>query len=325
MRNNFIDIIKGLAIYLVVWGHCLQFCGTIDFLSNPAFIFIYSFHMPLFMGTSGYLFYSGVQKRGLGELVATRIRQLGPPWILWSVVAIPTYLQKPLSVSLYFNNLVLVLWFLPALLISSVVVAVCEKLLKYGWLGVLAFFIMLLPFPDAYGLVFLKFMLPFFALGYYYNMLKLSTQNIDILGGLSLLIFAVMLYFWKVEHYIYTSGMRLTRGNFTHMAPIITYRYLIGLVGSISFIWVLNRIKLPRFASRALITAGRHTLGIYILGVILNPFLNYVNYPMPVLLYSSVYTTMVAVVVAFATEQLSVQIQRVDVLNRLLFGAKVNR
>ena len=59
-RNNFIDIIKGVAIFLMLWGHVIQYCvakTNIDFYENWVFKFIYSFHMPLFMLVSGYLFF----------------------------------------------------------------------------------------------------------------------------------------------------------------------------------------------------------------------------------------------------------------------------
>ena len=60
VKNQNIDILKGVAIFLVVFGHCIQYCsqGYFDFFENKVFIFIYTFHMPLFMLISGYLFYN---------------------------------------------------------------------------------------------------------------------------------------------------------------------------------------------------------------------------------------------------------------------------
>ena len=59
-KNRFyIDFVKGIAIFLMLWGHCIQFCavGDFDFFENWVFKLIYSFHMPLFMLVSGYLFF----------------------------------------------------------------------------------------------------------------------------------------------------------------------------------------------------------------------------------------------------------------------------
>ena len=56
MRNKTIDIIKGIAIFLVVLGHVIQFRFLPEsFDENYLFRMIYSFHMPLFMFLSGYL------------------------------------------------------------------------------------------------------------------------------------------------------------------------------------------------------------------------------------------------------------------------------
>lgn len=60
MKDNRIvafDMAKGMAMFLVVWMHCLQYtyCETFD---NALYSFVYSFHMPLFIIISGYLYSS---------------------------------------------------------------------------------------------------------------------------------------------------------------------------------------------------------------------------------------------------------------------------
>lgn len=65
-RIKYIDTIKGFAILLVVMGHAIawQFDNFLSLLGNANdyriyfwWLFIYSFHMPLFMFVSGYLFH----------------------------------------------------------------------------------------------------------------------------------------------------------------------------------------------------------------------------------------------------------------------------
>ena len=51
MRNNFLDWLKGILILLVIVGHILQ--GSLQ--DNEIRYFIYSFHMPLFFGLTGFL------------------------------------------------------------------------------------------------------------------------------------------------------------------------------------------------------------------------------------------------------------------------------
>lgn len=57
-RIEILDMAKGVAIFLVLWGHCIQYfsSGDDDFYNNFVFKFIYSFHMPLFMIIMGICF-----------------------------------------------------------------------------------------------------------------------------------------------------------------------------------------------------------------------------------------------------------------------------
>lgn len=48
------DYLKFFAIFLVVWGHCIEQLCSADSIEDSAYRFIYSFHMPLFMMISGY-------------------------------------------------------------------------------------------------------------------------------------------------------------------------------------------------------------------------------------------------------------------------------
>ena len=78
-RSLFIDILKGLIMILVIWGHCIQHiqvqnCIKISsFLELPIISFIYSFHMPLFTMVSGYLFGISQKKYSFSECIHHRI------------------------------------------------------------------------------------------------------------------------------------------------------------------------------------------------------------------------------------------------------------
>lgn len=63
-KRNYIDCVRGIAVFLMVWGHTIQ-CGNgqafIDeksYYSDLIFRSIYSFHMPLFAILGGGLFCS---------------------------------------------------------------------------------------------------------------------------------------------------------------------------------------------------------------------------------------------------------------------------
>jgi fucose 4-O-acetylase-like acetyltransferase len=90
-RNDFIDFLKGVLIFLVVYGHVIQHLGYTrkipweesGFWSDPVFKLIYIFHMPLFMAVTGYLSYRATQNRTLGEVIWRRFQQLIIPAICW--------------------------------------------------------------------------------------------------------------------------------------------------------------------------------------------------------------------------------------------------
>ena len=59
MRNTSLDNVKTFLVLLVVLGHVIQSgysSESINFDESLLFQVIYSFHMPLFMAVSGYLF-----------------------------------------------------------------------------------------------------------------------------------------------------------------------------------------------------------------------------------------------------------------------------
>ena len=63
MREIYLDIAKGISILLVILGHIIQYTSLNNsFLNNEIWIFIYSFHVPLFMHISGQLLFKSLQK-----------------------------------------------------------------------------------------------------------------------------------------------------------------------------------------------------------------------------------------------------------------------
>lgn len=85
-RQISIDFIRGVAVFLVLWGHAIQYSclDSFDFFENIVFKFIYSVHMPLFMLVSGYLFSISFKKKALKNLLPHRIQSLLQPIIMWN-------------------------------------------------------------------------------------------------------------------------------------------------------------------------------------------------------------------------------------------------
>ncbi|WP_075428910.1 acyltransferase family protein [Selenomonas sp. GACV-9] len=90
-RDAYLDIVKGIAIIAVVVGHCIQFGSGAEFMQgdffyNDVFRFIYSWHMPLFMLVSGYLFSFSVRRHDWRALIISRFKQLVLPMLSWAIL-----------------------------------------------------------------------------------------------------------------------------------------------------------------------------------------------------------------------------------------------
>lgn len=123
------DVVKGIAIILVVMGHVGSIYGG-DSSSRSFHIlhdFIYSFHMPLFMFISGYLFSSSLMRdykiTALSKLIA-----YGIPYVVFSILywVMKTLGGAFVNNAVSFKDLFLIpvfplsfMWYLYALLIIT--------------------------------------------------------------------------------------------------------------------------------------------------------------------------------------------------------------
>lgn len=76
-RISYIDIAKGIGIFLVIWGHII--------LSGPAYNIIYAFHMPLFFFLSGFVF-SKNKYHNIKEFFIKKVKTLIIPYIFLSLI-----------------------------------------------------------------------------------------------------------------------------------------------------------------------------------------------------------------------------------------------
>ena len=85
-RNQFVDIMRGIAMLLVVLGHTMTGC-TVDSQKSFLFNIIWSLQMPLFILISGYVTkYSRpiADGNGLWKYVKRRTVAYMLPWAVWS-------------------------------------------------------------------------------------------------------------------------------------------------------------------------------------------------------------------------------------------------
>ncbi len=148
-RIEWVDILKGLAILLVVVGHMGYAEGTV----NPGRMLIYSFHMPLFFMLAGYTAaLSFSHNANLPKFIYRRFLSVMVPYICW-MLASPCIYATTGEISHYsFHNACLGIisgwgqwWFLPCLFILQLMFAAYHLLRRAvpGAFGAVAGFIIL--------------------------------------------------------------------------------------------------------------------------------------------------------------------------------------
>ena len=333
-----INYIRGIAIFLMLLGHCIQYCcgGQFDFFENEIFKIIYAFHMPLFMLISGYLFFFSARKRELPELIEYKVKSLLYPILMCSVFNL--IVTKGISILRGNYNGILGgtsltdLWFLWSVIACSIAMGFAVKITKKAILNCLLV---------AFGFIFISilpcwemnvYMYPYFIAGYLYagNREKLG-KIFHLSGAISLAAFIAMLPFFKREHYIYTSGI-LGGGCFSENIKINFFRWGIGLFGSIAAVWICKLVhlvlteKLKCFVEKM----GEYSLAMYALSVsflsfllpkIANRFYFYIpiNLNSFIWLYNLIFMPILAIVYSFSLLLLIKLLKKMKIY-RLIFG-----
>lgn len=84
-RNETLDILKGVAILAVLFGHALQRGLVSNYENTIGWKVIYSFHMPLFILLSGFTLYLSKPKYNMGWL-RKKFSRLMIPLISWTII-----------------------------------------------------------------------------------------------------------------------------------------------------------------------------------------------------------------------------------------------
>lgn len=280
-RDPLIDIIKGVAILLVLVGHVIQFASGAEyqksgaFYDNALFKIIYSFHMPLFMVVSGFLFHHSVISKSPWTIIWNKVRTLIIPifsfaLIVWLIRFNPQYsfsdqIRSYLSVTRY------TLWFLWALFYSSMGVLAGHYLFKDHvavWVVlILASFLT----PDKWFSEMYKFTFPCFLFGYCackYDWIRFLKNNIRLVLPICGLVFIISLFFYHTDCYVYMTGCDILsegRIDFIQLGRNV-FRIVVGILGSIVCISIIVLAFTPcangKFSS-ILAQIGMATMGIY--------------------------------------------------------------
>ena len=280
-RIGWIDALKLVTIYFVVWGHVILFMGlpSDEVYTDSVYCFIYSFHMPLFMMISGFFATAIIRKEGN---IKKKFMQLIVPCITLFVICCLLDINS------------LNCWYLKSLFICYVIFDLLYlvggkiTLLISVFLAILLFpLIVHFPIINNYKI---DFMLPFFGLGL---LIRNNLNRIEEYLNWYLLIFAIsfficllfwnknFIYYFSVPNWINYKELLFNNTlsfDFNNLLEVM-FRYFTGAVGGLFFFCLFGVISkfLPKL-NKQMNTWGKYgmyTLQIYILQSFLvevNPF-----------------------------------------------------
>lgn len=279
-RIVFLDVLKAIAIFLVVWGHSMQNLTTDkSYWEYDACIqVIYSFHMPLFMMISGF-FSTSLLKRGLWDVIKKSFIRLIVPSVTWHIgVSVLLFVVVTLASShIDWNKLQSIalasfsaFWFLKALFLVQIFSCLFAYLFrKYKSIlaisgGVISIFVLICFLPVAINFVCWFSMLPFYLLGLMVRQYAEKCEEYEqLLMWACLSIFLVLVCIWPhVTFDIYSNPIACSWDSLLAFLK----RTLVGSAGSLFCYFALKRLLARSTRHYPRIEAvGTMTLGIYII------------------------------------------------------------
>lgn len=277
------DVLRGIAILLVVFGHSIRTMST-GFDENIVFRIIYSFHMPLFMLVSGYVGYMSIGRHSAGSFIARQFTRLVIPFLAWYML-VEFFLAghyRTHSFMRHFHELVVSpengLWFLWALFLCSVVTYALSKLPKLAQLPALVVLegLMLFSGVRPLGVFSVAFLLPFYVLGYAAFRYKDRIRPLfPYIQTVALLAFPALVIGW---HPINPPALAVYLENYfpgsTKYVHLI-YNYVIAACGCAATFFIVRAVKGQMF-NRVMAWIGLYTLDIYVVHYY---FFNIIGYP----------------------------------------------
>lgn len=275
-RIEFIDILKGALIVLVILGHIIQYCSGASyqeglFFDNIIFKLIYSFHMPLFAAISGYLFYLAKEKSCVEVIKKIFFSLIIPIFSISLVDSLGRYLNGSWTLLGGIKDFLLImnskLWFLAAMAYCMFLTYFFAKVLNNVIVPSIVLCVISLLIPNLYHLELYNFVFPYFVIGYLINKYSLSQRYYSYVFFICLLaLFLVLIFFYNYECYIYTSGLCIINSP-NKQILIDIFRWLIGLSGCgsiICIIYFLYSKKSTILIWRGLVFLGRISIGLYV-------------------------------------------------------------
>lgn len=266
------DVIKFFAIFLVVYGHVIQYLNPSGRSLWDSFIgeSMVSFHMPLFMIVSGY-FARSLFKKDIKETVKNKFVQLVIPsvttYFITGVILI--FLRHTPMVEGFKSLLgycVTSYWFLKALFIFYVLTSVLYLITRRNVLFAILLVALLLLLPtDILDYVHCISMYPYFIVGLLlYKNEKKFFHNKKLIVIISALIYLMLSYFYHPREYNMYDHHFDWNAEYLYLYVI---RFIIGTSASFVCIILIRKLCMM-FNGHKIIDLfakiGTCTLGIYV-------------------------------------------------------------
>ena len=286
IRNEYIDFLKGIVIFLMIWAHCIQYL-PFDSMSglweNNIVRYIYSFHMPLFSFISGYLLWDTLRTKGIYHIVYSRCIGLTIPIVVWGSVQYILNIVKG-NTSLSVINWIFAVtqggfWFLYAVMFCSVLIAIIHIWLRNCRNELYAFIIMLILLVISshwiYSMRMIAYTYPFFTIGFLCNNHKTGMKRIlNKYGSFAIVLFPLALLYFHEDEYIYNTGIDIftTKRSIIDQIVIDFFRWGLAAVG-ICFVIVVTKNIYICFKDKKIVSiiieTGKYSLQLYVMSSII--------------------------------------------------------
>lgn len=321
-RYIWLDLLKLISIFLVVWGHVIRHCGLSINNWDSVCGWIYSFHMPLFMTLSGYV----CTKITDGQSdIHRKFKQLIIPSIsLWIICKLIGHNEN--------------FWYLKSLFVCYVITVIIYKIRNpYRWLIFTIFCIIIFPITSILPIIGswkIDFMLPFFILGLYlkkYNLLL--SEHIKYALTISIIFFVISWIYWNPNFIYYYSlptwfdysALLFNNSHFFHPETVYKtiYRISIGFWGTMTFICGIQLIQQKsKHALLRIAKYGKYSLHIYILQSFIVQFEKIpISFPIDNrIIFYGIYTPLYSAIVVVVCIIIGILLEKFQFVNRFIFG-----
>lgn len=262
--------VRGLLIILVVFGHVLAKNSSVPGM-NFLYLYIYSFHMPLFMIMSGYYGMSTSQKP-LKEILITCFTKLFIPFVIVSILyrAEMTIIYGSKFTLHLLSSTTFAMWFLLALIVYRIS---SKFLIKFKYYLPITFVISLAAvFVPTSILEYGGIMRILSFLCFYYLGLNLRQNDINLskfkleIPKIILLLLITLICIGTVEVLNYSGAITLFKADkveFFKGLPFIKYLFVrVGWYLLAIFMSILIYISVPQ--NQFLENIGKKSLSIYL-------------------------------------------------------------